>query len=555
MFCRHSHHIYQCICTDVKAQLRELCAVGTKFHPEKGCLPQTRVKFIDAIMEWVNDPDPASPMVLMLFGQAGTGKSTIAHEVARRFHDMERLSTSYFFVRGSTSKRESYRFFATLARDLCRRIPAYKAALVESIHNNPELDIENTQDYPTLFNVLLRSPLQNVRFFGPIFIVIDALDESEDVTNINYVGSNCTHFHTFLAEHLSELPSNFRILITSRPEEEIWRAFSGHPSSSFTYMWMDDPILSCGVDDDIFTYLRKRLTGAGVDEGTLWMLAKKAEQSFQWASVASHYIANPPRGLSSKQCIHRVLHPMDRGINPLDDLYTTVLEMFDVKDPDIHYNFQFVMGQVVGAYQPLSIASLNLMNGHAADWEIFNAPRDVSVVVSHLGSLLSNVVPSNSTHPIAPLHTSFRDFLTDESRSGKFYIDLDIAHKHLAAATLRTMHQTLRFNICELGTSHHLNSEVPDLSNRIEKHIPPVLSYSCRFWAEHSSRMSGGIGAEFLTCLCAFMEEKFLFWLEVLSVEGVVPNATTALLSLRRWLTQIGEKVSKVEPFPLTDGF
>jgi len=503
-------------------------------------------------MKWANDPDPASPMILMLFGQAGTGKSTIAHEVARRFHDMGRLTTSYFFVRRSTSKRESYRLFATLAHDLCSRFPAYKAALAKSIHNNP--DVVYAQDYPTLFNSLLRDPLQNIHFVGPVLIVIDALDESEDVTNINpHVGNNGTHFHTFLAKRLSELPSNFRILITSRPEEEIWRAFSDHSSSSFTCM-MDDPVLSRGVDNDIFTYLRTRLTGAGVDEDTLWKLARKAEHSFQWASVASHYIANPRRGLSSMQCLRRVLHSTDRGIkglNPLDDLYTTVLEMFDMEDPDIRDSFQFVMGQIVGAYQPLSITSLNLMNGRAAaDWVNSNAPQDVRVIVSHLGSLLSNVTPSNSTNPIAPLHTSFRDFLTDESRSGKFYINLKSAHRHLASATLRIMHQTLRFNICELETSHHLNSEVQDLSKRIEEHIPPVLSYSCRFWVEHLS-MVPEIDAELFPWLCAFMEENFLFWLEVLSVEGVVPNATTALLSLRMWLIKIQWKVSKVRLFPL----
>jgi len=504
-------------------------------------------------MEWANDPEAASPKILILFGQAGTGKSTIAHEVARRFHDMGCLTTSYFFVRRSTSKRESYRFFATLARDLCSRCPAYKAALGQSIDNNP--DVIYAQDYTTLFDVLLRDPLENIRFVGPVVIVIDALDESEDVTDMDpYVGNNGTHFHTFLAQRLSELPSNFRILITSRPEAEILRAFSDLSASCFTYMRMEDPVLSRQVNDDIFAYLRTKLSGAtGVDEQHLRELARGAEQSFQWASVASHYIANPSPGLSSMHCIQRVLHSTDRRINPLDALYTTVLEIFDMEDPDIRDGFRSVMGQIVSAYQPLSIASLNLMNGHAAaDGTKSSALQDVSVILSYLGSLLSNVTPSNSIYPIASLHTSFRDFLTDESRSGKFYINLDNANRQLASATLRTMHQTLRFNICELETSHCLNSEVLNLSKRIEKHIPPVLSYACRFWAEHLSMVSE-IDAELFTCLCAFMEEKFLFWLEVLSVEGEVANATMVLLSLRTWLVErlgkIRGKVSNVKPF------
>lgn len=507
-----------------------------------------------AIMEWANDPEPASSMNLILFGQAGTGKSTIAHEVARRFHDMGRLTTSYFFDKQSTFKRESYRFFATLARDLCSRCPAYKVALGKSIDNNP--DVIYAQDYSTLFDLLLRDPLENVYFVGPVFIVIDALDESEDVTaGAPYIGNNDTHFHTFLAKRLSELPSNFRILITSRPEPEILRAFSDLSAPSFIHMEMADPVLSCGVGDDIGTYLHTKLSGTTVDEHSLRELTRKAEHSFQWASVASHYVANPPKGLDFMQCIDRVLQPTDRriqGLNPLDTLYTTVLKIFNMEDPDIRDNFRSVMGQIVGACQPLSIASLNLMNGHAATDGSRSNSDGVSVIVSHLGSLLSNVTPSNSIYPIAPLHTSFCDFLTDERRSGKFYIDLDNAHRQLAFGTLRTMHQNLRFNICELETSHRLNSEVVDLSKRIEKHIPPALSYSCRFWAEHLSMLTA-IDVELFTCLCDFMEEKFLFWLEVLSVEGEVANATMALFLLRKWLVKILDeipgKVSQIKLF------
>ena len=42
--------------------------------------------FLDFIINWVNNP--TSERGLVLFGQAGTGKSCIAHEVARLFNDM-----------------------------------------------------------------------------------------------------------------------------------------------------------------------------------------------------------------------------------------------------------------------------------------------------------------------------------------------------------------------------------------------------------------------------------------------------------------------------------
>lgn len=42
-------------------KIRELLyGGGTEFDPNKRCLPHTRVKFLGAIVKWVNDPRPES---------------------------------------------------------------------------------------------------------------------------------------------------------------------------------------------------------------------------------------------------------------------------------------------------------------------------------------------------------------------------------------------------------------------------------------------------------------------------------------------------------------
>ena len=49
------------------------------------CTPGTRVRILDDIITWAKNTSPGSPNVYWLFGQAGSGKSTIAYSVARRF--------------------------------------------------------------------------------------------------------------------------------------------------------------------------------------------------------------------------------------------------------------------------------------------------------------------------------------------------------------------------------------------------------------------------------------------------------------------------------------
>jgi hypothetical protein len=154
-------------------------------------------------------------------------------------------------------------------------------------------------------------------------------------------------------------------------------------------------------------------------------------------------------------------------------------------------------------------------------------------ILSHLGSLLSNVTSYDQTRPIVPLHTSFRDFLVSK-KSDVFYVDLGDAHHHLAHSCVTLMLDNLKFNICKLESSHLANSDVPDLKSQIAKYIQPALSYACFYWDDHLRHVS--FERELFKKLQSLLETKLLFWLEVLSVKNNVGLASPALSSLSMWL-------------------
>jgi hypothetical protein len=142
------------------------------------------------------------------------------------------------------------------------------------------------------------------------------------------------------------------------------------------------------------------------------------------AAVACGSINSPASlGLSKKECIQRLLgHARgrsDQGL--LDNLYEEVLNQY-FKTLEAQIVFRSIMGQLLAAIEPLSIGSL--------------------------GSLLSHVTSSDQTRPIVPLHTSFRDFLTNK-KSDVFYVDLGDAYQQLAHSCLGLMLDNLKFNICE----------------------------------------------------------------------------------------------------------
>ncbi|KAH9033680.1 hypothetical protein EDB83DRAFT_2525370 [Lactarius deliciosus] len=452
---------------ELDRKIGEIPYKGSRFTPGKGCLTGTRTAFLDFIINWVNDP--ASERCLILFGQAGTGKSSIAHEIAIRFDKMDRLTSSFIFVR--KEKPKPYRLFTTLARDLSDRYPSFKAALGRVIKDKSSLRA-GTRDYGTLFESLILEPLKDLHIVGPILVVIDALDESGDVAGKNGL-------QKFLAEAISKLPSNFRVLITSRPEHPIESAFV----EGVKIKYMNDTELAATTNNDILAFLKNELPSdvkAYGDE-----LTERAEGSFQWAAVACGYILNPPDvfGLSKINCINHLLKPTaDRlGQDPLDELYKEVLEGYFTHE-NSRLLLRSVVGQLITSFEPLSIRSLTALR-HASD-----TASDGDAVVTllrRLGSLLSNVNSPDENLPIVPLHTSFRDFLTTKEKSGNFCIDPRDAHHQLAHSCFNILLKELKFNICNLETSYLANKDVTDISSRVDKHIAPALSYACRFWDDH----------------------------------------------------------------------
>jgi len=391
---------------------------------------------------------------------------------------MNRLCSYFIFLQAEQSKCEDYLLFTTLVHDLSNCYPSFKTVLEKAIKDNKSL--QAAQDYHTLFESLLLQPLKDLHTIGPILIIIDALDESGDAGGRNGL-------HTFLAEHLAELPSNFHILIISRLETDITHPFANASDVSFQIVHMDNSKLTARMDDDIHVYLQKNLpSNMFTQYGD--KLMKKVEGLFQWTAVACRYISYPPHGLTKNDCIRGLLklsadhEELGQELGLLYNLYKQVLDGY-FKANIIRHRFRSVMGQFLAAFEPLSIHSLTALRRYPhGDYDDNDS---IIAIVTHLGSLLSNVTLIDQTLPIVPLHTSFRNFLTDKKMSGDFYIDLGEAHHHLANSCLGLMLHDLKFNICNIESSYLPNSKILDLQFCINEHIPPTLFYACHFWDDH----------------------------------------------------------------------
>jgi hypothetical protein len=74
-----------------------------------------------------------------------------------------------------------------------------------------------------------------------------------------------------------------------------------------------------------------------------------------------------------------------------------------------------------------------------------------------------------------------------------------------------------------------INSDVDDLQERKKHYFTHALQYACKSWHKHLFNKSVAHKPEVISALQTFLEKKFLFWLEMLSIFGTLRNAVDAL--------------------------
>ncbi|KIK15143.1 hypothetical protein PISMIDRAFT_335548, partial [Pisolithus microcarpus 441] len=499
-------------------------AGGAGLNTTKKCLDDTRTEILRDIMNWINDPDLAAPRILWLHGQAGRGKSAIAHTIASWVEDVGGLGSCFCFARDRQSEHREEKILTTIARDLAGRDQSFRRALADALSKDHTL--KTTPDVIRQWQQLILKPLSKVigSMVGNVVIVIDALDESgPDATSREHILSLLT------STEAAQLPSNFRILLTSRPLFDIRHALSA--AVHVKAISLDD-VSSLQAERDVQLYVSAELRPhPEIGPAEVQSISQKSDGLFEWARLACRFIKPSRPGRTIMERYNEVMSPQSGdGGSLLDVIYRTILDDTIPQDKITLPRFRSVMQQIMSTSVPLQLDALEEMRRHYPPEE---DRFEIWIILEFMAPLLSGITDRGSV--VRPLHASFYDFLTDEERSGKYFVGRSSIHRFLAFASLHTLCSDLKFNICGLESSYFRNVEVVDLQERVNKNISPNLSYSCQYWAHHLKR------TEVNNTLAALVKdivgcEKYLFWLEALSLLGRLGCATGALDSFIAWL-------------------
>ncbi|KAF2188446.1 putative WD-repeat protein [Zopfia rhizophila CBS 207.26] len=493
---------------------------------EPTCLPDTRIGLLEEIYKWADGQDERC--IFWLNGLAGTGKSTIARTVARRYFEQHRFGASFFFSRCGGDASHADKFVTSIAVQLAQNIPDLYQYIYDAVGERSDIASQSLHDQ---WHQLVLRPLSKLGREGvrSYVVVVDALDECCDDRIIPIIIQ-------LLAEAQSLEMVKLRVLLASRPEIPIRYGFRRIPDVAYRGFALHHTSPSI-VDHDITLFLiyNLRLIGEECHLDADWPggevvthLAGNASGLFIWAATACQFIREGRRFAAKR--LETIIHSNSNAATApekhLDEIYIASLKhsiytnYTDEEREDQYRTLRYTLGSIVVLFSPLSVNSLSRL--------LHVLKRDVDQTLEDLHAILD--IPEDGRRPLRLHHPSFRDFLVNEDRckDPNFWVNARQMHQKLADRCIQLMSTSLMQDICDVKAPGVRVASVE--SARVEQCLPPELQYACLYWIRHL-QMSGAQLYD-NDQVHQFLKVHLLHWLEVLSWMRRVSEGIYALNSL-----------------------
>lgn len=492
---------------------------GTK-STRNGCMGGTSERTLQLLSDWAEDDGPP---VFFLSGMAGMGKTTIAYTFCERLQNQSQpychLAANFFCSRELPGCGDLRLIIPTIAFQLARFSRAFATALIRALQRDPACPEKRVEKQLLEMLEVPWKETKDLIFIssnnGPLIIVIDALDECEESSQLIDV--------LLVAIRDCHLPG-IKVLLTSRPQPDIVEQFS-HPDHQTLRLHDLDKEK---FNHDIRAYISSRLSWPWVSPADVEALVQHSSGLWIYAATVIKYVSQSGAA-DRRERLRTILQGSSSlskyGAEPLDSLYRFILETQTRHLDDLNTearNFEAVLDTLVCSKEPLSIDSIACLLE-------FDSAR-VRDFITCLASIYYLDDKSNLV-PVIALHASFGDFMTNPQRSSiTICTRLENHHIRLARRCFEIMKDQLKFNICGLQSSFLADEEVPDLQERIERNISAALQYSCSSWAYHLDRRV--LDPNYLD---VFMLEELLFWIEVMNIIKLGRECGGILRRARIW--------------------
>ena len=505
------------------------------------CTDGTRVKILEEITKWANDRSLDSPRVFWLTGQAGSGKTTIAYTIAKRFEEEDGnanqrtvLGGNFLCSRQFQETQAQTRILPTIAYQLAHKCESYANAL----HDVGKFDTVN-HDVSSQMEGLLAGPWQLSEAtrhpdLPPYLIVIDALDEIKDGGGSAFLGNLLT------AINECDL-RGFKFLVTSRYDPKVATLCESFTSKAVCRL-QNVPIEE--AQSDIETYLKTQLPElAGSPE--LAELGQRVGVLFIYAATAVKYLT-PLDSITVKEQIKMLQGFLSKSYEPASNDATSLVD--ELYRQIMCDTFSKLSGEVLASRLRILYTFLCTAERTSASIVAALVPDGDDDAARAVLRDLHAVLYTTQDDRVFWYHASFPDFIFTQSRSNFRINEKDFIfscnerayHSYLGESCFRIMKSGLRFNIGNITSSFLFDRHNTALSEQVNRNISAVLRYSSHHWTHHLPLSPQLINTDNLRCcISEFLQIRVLFWIEAMNLLGLSNQCTPMLRFACQWVSKV----------------
>ncbi|KAH7114766.1 hypothetical protein B0J13DRAFT_238627 [Dactylonectria estremocensis] len=250
-------------------------------------------------------------------------------------------------------------------------------------------------------------------------------------------------------------------------------------------------------------------------------MRRKADGTFLWVALVAQELQNV-----RSWDVLSVLKQMPADLVPLYRRMMNHIQQLRPRDGEF---CRLVILTETVAYRPLRLCELGVLSGLPG-----NVSDDLRSVVDMCASFLT--IRDNHVYLI---HQSVKDFLMSRESNAIFQHGFAAAHHTMFLKSIQIMSEMLQRNMYDL---HHPGASIDDVRQPQPDPLAPAR-YSCIYWVDH---LSDAISHKTTpiddlydnSTVHQFLNKKYLYWLEALSLLRGMPEGVVAMTKLQ---TLLGE--------------
>ncbi|KAL2890635.1 Vegetative incompatibility protein HET-E-1 [Ceratocystis lukuohia] len=476
---------------------------------KKGGLLRDSYKWILEHQDFQKFKNEADSRILWIKGDPGKGKTMLLCGIIDELESDQSISPYYFFCQATGGSRLSTA--TSVLRGLIYHLAQLNPQLIEYVRKKYDCTgkqlFENEGAWHDISEIAAAmfkdSSLKNA------VLIVDALDE-------------CVVDQELLLDFIKS--SGAKWIVSSRNRPEIEQGLNDATQRVKIHLEINEDSVSTAVDFfikyKVNQLVQKKGYGGEVKEAVLEYLQSNSHGTFLWVALVCQELSNP------KTRRWETLDKLKSFPPGLDALYGQMLK--EISESRHAQLYKEVIAKVLVVYRPITLEELGALVKALKD---FNR-EDIEEVVASCGSLFTL-----HNNVVSFVHQSAKDYFLGEALDQVLPNGISHQHQVVFVRLVELLRQTLKrdiYNLQALGC----------LINEISAPDPDPLAaikYSCIFWVDHLHDSPPDVIARESDIILAFFKEKYLQWLEALSL---MRSIYTGVQTMRRLGTCLQEKAS-----------